>query len=53
MCCWNPSGYKEEEINGVCPICGEPTVDGDAYEQCAWSSEKCEVCHWAPCDGSC
>lgn len=52
MCC-ESSGYKKEEINGVCPVCGEPTVDGYAYEQCYWSLEECEVCHWAPCDGSC
>lgn len=36
MCC-EPSGYTKEEINGVCPDCGEPTVDGYAYEKCAYS----------------
>lgn len=52
MCC-DPSGYTENEINGVCPDCGEPTVDGDAFEQCAWSRCACETCGWRPCDESC
>jgi len=52
MCC-EPSGYKEEEINGECPICGSPTVDGDAFEQCGYSHVECEQCGYAPCDDSC
>lgn len=52
MCC-EPTGYKESEIDGECPICWSPTVGGDAYEQCAWSPVECEECGWAPCDGSC
>jgi hypothetical protein len=52
MCC-SPSGYCKGEINGECPVCGEPTVDDDAYEQCSYSSKQCEVCGWAPCDESC
>jgi hypothetical protein len=52
MCC-APSGYKKHEIDGECPDCGEPTVDGEAYESCAWSPVGCETCGYAPCDGSC
>ena len=52
MCC-EPTGYKEEELNGECPACGQPTVDGDAYESCGYSPVECEVCGWRPCDGSC
>lgn len=52
MCC-EPSGFKKEEINGVCPDCGEPTVDGDAFECCGYSPVVCKTCGDAPCDGSC
>jgi hypothetical protein len=52
MCC-EKTNYKESEINGECPVCGEPTVDGEAYDICAWSPVVCEECGNAPCDGSC
>lgn len=52
MCC-DPSGYTENEINGVCVDCGEPTVDGDAYENCAFSPRYCLTCNHSPCDESC
>ncbi len=52
MCCDN-TNYKKEEINGECPACGEPTVNGDAYDQCAYGKKQCEVCGNAPCDESC
>ena len=52
MCCSN-TDYREEEINGVCPDCGEDTVDGDAYDACDYSLTLCETCGWAPCDESC
>jgi hypothetical protein len=52
MCC-SPSGYRKEEINGECPDCGEPTVDGDAYESCSYSRLECKECGWRPCDLSC
>ena len=51
--CNEPSGYFKIEINGNCPDCNQPTIDGDAFEQCAYSTIKCETCGWAPCDGSC
>jgi hypothetical protein len=53
MSCFEPSGYKWEEIDGECPDCGEPTVDGDAYYKCGYSSVICETCNCAPCDLSC
>jgi len=52
MCCdgWK---YDESEINGVCPKCGTPTVDGKAVEGCNYSPVICDECGDAPCDGSC
>lgn len=52
MCC-DPNNYDKSQINGECPNCGEPTVDGDAFEQCGYSPTQCETCGFAPCDGSC
>ena len=52
MCC-EPSGYTEDQIDGECPVCGAPTVNDDAFEQCAYSHYTCESCHCAPCDDSC
>ena len=52
MCC-EPSGYTREEINGTCECCGEDTVDGDAYENCYYSSTDCEECGHSLCDDSC
>ena len=52
MCC-SPSGFTESDINGVCPECDEPTVDGEAYECCSYSPTECHTCGWSPCDWSC
>ena len=52
MCC-DPRGYNEKEINGKCKDCGEPIVDGDAFEACGYSPVECKTCGYAPCDGSC
>ena len=52
MCCSN-TYYTKEEINGECPACGEPTVDGEAYDACTYSPVCCDVCGCAPCDESC
>lgn len=51
MCCdgWN----NEEEVNGTCPECGQPTVDGEASVGCNYSPIVCDTCGWAPCDDSC
>ena len=43
----------EAEVDGECPECGMPTVGGEAAYGCDWSEITCEVCHHAPCDGSC
>ena len=54
MCCdgWN---YKDEDVDGECPECGMPTVEGEAQYGCGcnWSPVTCETCGYAPCDGSC
>jgi hypothetical protein len=52
MCC-DGSGYYQSEINGTCPVCGEDTVDGCAFEACGYSPVLCEECGYAPCDESC
>jgi len=51
-CCdgwWEP----DEAVNGECPACGGPTVDGSAQSGCNYSPCICEVCGDRPCDGSC
>ena len=53
MACWGSTDFKEDEINGTCEECGEPTVYGEAYENCSYSSTECKVCGWSPCDQSC
>jgi len=52
MCC-AASEYSENEINGTCSECGENTVDGDAYYNCAYSPLSCDECGTSYCDGSC
>ena len=52
MCCSN-TDYRLKDINGECPDCGEPTVDGNAYDSCDYSPKICETCGWSPCDESC
>ncbi len=51
--CMDGSGYWVEDVDGECPVCGEPTVGGDAVERCQWSPVVCSYCGHAPCDGSC
>jgi hypothetical protein len=41
------------EVNGECPECGMPTVDGDAAYGCFYSPIDCETCGSALCDDSC
>lgn len=54
MCCSPRFEYYETtDINGVCPTCGEETVDGIAFNSCNYSPVECETCEWSPCDGSC
>lgn len=52
-CFGNESGETEEDVNGVCPDCGEPTVDGLALEYCNYSPTLCHTCEHSPCDQSC
>ena len=52
MCC-SANDYKIEQINGECEVCGEDTVDGDAFESCGYSPVECDVCDSVPCDQSC
>ncbi len=42
-----------KDVNGVCPDCGEPTVDGDAGVGCNWSPIDCATCGAWRCDDSC
>jgi len=41
------------EPNGVCPVCGEETVDGHAATGCGSAPIMCDTCGASPCDGSC
>lgn len=52
MCC-DTSGFRIEEVDGSCETCGEPTVDGDAYENCGYSPKECTDCGYSPCNLSC
>ena len=52
MACMGGGSYREP-VNS-CPDCGTETdADGWALECCACSPTECEMCEWAPCDGSC
>jgi len=50
--CSEPIG-AESKSNGICPNCGEETVDGESKEICGYSPVLCETCGNAPCDESC
>jgi hypothetical protein len=45
--------HGEDLIDGECPDCGKPTVDGEAAEGCNWSPVQCETCGDSPCNDSC
>lgn len=45
--------YDDDKINGECPDCGAPTVDGHAQYGCNYSPITCKTCGSAPCDQSC
>jgi hypothetical protein len=51
-CCEGWSSY-ESEVNGKCPDCGMPIVDGHAAYGCYYSPVTCETCGQRTCDGSC
>lgn len=40
-------------VDGECPSCGAPTVEGVSIEICNYSTVECEECENAPCDGAC
>ena len=52
FCCDGWVSLKDS-INGECPECGTPTVDGQAAYGCNWSPVSCETCGHRACDGSC
>jgi hypothetical protein len=41
------------EVDGECPDCGMPTVDGRAAHGCNWSPISCDTCGYQQCDESC
>jgi len=53
MCCGNEYRRCDSAINGECPDCGAPTVDGEAQDICRFSPLVCETCGYRPCDESC
>ena len=50
--CFDPIG-AEGEPDGVCPDCGEDTVERISTDICGYSPTDCETCGNAPCDMSC
>ena len=53
QCCGQDLYEHDEDADGVCPDCGQPTINGLAIEMCSWSPCECSTCGWSPCDGSC
>lgn len=51
-CCDGWSSLASE-VNGECPECGMPTVNGYAAYGCGYSPVECETCGHAPCDDYC
>ena len=51
-CCEGWTSLKSK-VNGECPDCGKPTVDGEAACGCFHSPQTCKTCGWRACDGSC
>ena len=53
-CCDPFENYEDKnEVNGECPDCGTPTVNGQAAYGCAWSPVDCDTCGHKKCDFSC
>ncbi len=48
ICCAGIEWEEDIEISGKCEKCGAETVDGNAYESCAYSPVVCEECGYAP-----
>jgi len=54
MCCEPVTRIEDKsQIDGECPECGSPTVEGLAAYGCYYSPIACDTCKWQPCDGSC
>ena len=51
--CCSPSNCNPEEIDGICPDCGEYTSEGKSWLICTYSPVTCDTCGNAPCDLSC
>ena len=51
--CCDGWSSNSTDVNGECPECGMPTVDGMAAYGCSWSPVVCKTCGYKPCDGSC
>lgn len=45
--------HSDSEVNGECPDCGQPTVNGESQYGCYYSEVECETCGSRPCNGSC
>ncbi len=45
--------YDDELVNGKCPDCGMPTVDGEAQYGCNHSPIDCNTCGSRTCDQYC
>ena len=43
----------EADVNGKCPACGCPTVNGEAAYGCFFSEIICKTCKHAKCNGRC
>lgn len=52
-CCAPKEWTTEDEVNGECHDCGQPTVDGESYEGCSYSPKECETCGYSPCELAC
>jgi hypothetical protein len=52
-CKFDLTNSGEYPIDGECPECGQPTVDGVAAVGCEYGSVECETCGWRPCNQSC
>ena len=53
MACFDGWDYGEDAVNGECPGCGMPTVDGRAQYGCEYSPIDCKTCGSQSCDESC
>ena len=43
----------DQEPDGICSECGQPTLDGVAIEEGCVYSRPCDECGYQECDQSC